>query len=69
MYHGSVSQTTFRQGRDFSVRYNGDYIEAAAYTDLGWDSLDDFMFALDANLKEARENAIQCYISIEGDDQ
>lgn len=65
---GSVSQTIFAEDNNFSVRYNGDYIETAVYTDLGHYNVAEFMLALDRDLKEAREEAIQCYINLRGSD-
>lgn len=51
------------------VRYNGDWIVTETYTDQWYDTLEDFMLELDRQWSEAREDAIQCYINLKGQDE
>jgi hypothetical protein len=47
-----------------NVRYNGDWIVAASYVDAWYTSLDDFIFALDGEMRKARQDAIDCFINL-----
>lgn len=63
-----MSSTIFADESQFQIRYNGDFIEAIVFVESGgYNDIADLMYELDSNWIQAKQEAIQCYINLNGD--